>query len=96
MAERTTRTEIINLGNEFITGKKSDKYGRLIEPTAEVIPISNNITLTLDGDVGEVNFSANAKYQEATQEEDVAHFLLEAEYSKRLRKLAKSVLDFTY
>ncbi len=77
MAERTTRTEIINLGNEIITGKKSDSGGRLIEPTAEVIPISNNIKLTLDGDVGAVSFSVNAKYQEATQEEDVAYFLLE-------------------
>ncbi len=77
MAERTTRTKQISLGNEIISGKKSDSRGRLVEPTAEVIPISYGIKITLDGDVGDVNFTANGNYQEATQQEDVAHFLLE-------------------
>ncbi len=96
MAERTARTEIINLGNELITGKKSDNRGRLIEPTAEVIPISNNIKLTLDGDVGAINFSVNAKYQEATQEEDVAYFLLEvfdADTNNLIGEYKKSTKD---
>ena len=91
MAKRTTRTEQINLGNELITSKKTDSRGRLIEPTAEVIPISDNIKLTLDGDVGAADFAVNAKYQEATQKEDAAYFLLEISDANNNKLIGKDL-----
>src|SRR3989344_6515073 len=77
MADRTTRTKEIFLGDELVTGKRTNSQNRLIEPTAEVKIINKSIEISFEKDVDKIKFTANIKYQEATQKEDIAYFLLE-------------------
>jgi hypothetical protein len=82
MAERTTRTKEIVLGDEVITGKRSDSRGKLIEPTAYITVQNKDVNLVLEKDVGKIKPTVNITYREATEQEDVAHFLLEILDSK--------------
>lgn len=76
MPNRTTRTEIIFLGEEIITGK-TRKKGMITDPIAKINLVEKNVRRWLENDVDKVAFTVDAKYEEATMKEDVPHFLLE-------------------